>query len=194
MKKLFVAAMSAIFCLSISTANAIEAPNHEGDINVNIHAGFQPGMGVSASADYVLINSWWKGHFTIGGYASINSYTTDNYRNEYINNVYVETDRSHLATLVAVRATYGLNITKEFEVHAGFYTGPCFHTWKDEASGNGYKLEGERESEVKFIPAGAIAGCRYYFTSNFAVSAELNFSDYGDCSASYINVGVSLKL
>lgn len=186
MKKLFVAAMSAIFCLSISTANAIEAPNHEGDINVNIHAGFQPGMGVSASADYVLINSWWKGHFTIGGYAGLNRYTD---KDLYDNNHKTNYDYIVNSTIIAVRATYGLNITKEFEVHAGFYTGPCFYT-----SEKKYNNGKDKDNGVEFIKAGAIAGCRYYFTSNFAVSAELNFSDYGDCSASYINVGVSLKL
>ena len=69
MKKVFMLVMVAFMTLAMSqTAQAIENPNAKGSSVLGIHAGYYPGFGFNATYDYTLINSWWKGHFTVGGY------------------------------------------------------------------------------------------------------------------------------
>ena len=43
-KGLLVAAAAAMLCFGAQSASAIEAPNHEGDVNLNAHFGFVPGI------------------------------------------------------------------------------------------------------------------------------------------------------
>lgn len=179
-KGLLVAAVAAMLCFGAQNASAIEAPNHEGDFNLNAFVGFWPGVGANVSGDYVLVNSWWQGHFTIGAYIGFNS-TTDSY---------THWDYKYSNISIMPRATYGLNITDKFEVHAGAMTGPCYRLWTVKYDKE-YKAIGSKDYDDHEVTLdwGGIAGCRYFLTDNFALSAELNYSAY----MSWINLGVSLK-
>ena len=68
-KGLLVAAVAAMMCFGAQNASAIEAPNHEGDFNLNLMGGFlseySGGIGASVSGDYVLVNSWYSSYLTL---------------------------------------------------------------------------------------------------------------------------------
>lgn len=179
-KNLIVAAMAAVLTLGASTASAIEAPNHEGTFNLNAHIGFVPGIGANVSGDYVLVNSWWKGHFTVGGIVGFNR------DKDKFNGFGYKYEQIYSNLSIMARATYGLNITDKFEVHAGAASGPCFRSWKYEW--HGYDASKDDDKDVVFDGAG-IAGCRYFVTDNLALSAEL----IGGLHMSYLNLGVSFK-
>ncbi len=168
--------------LSIQNASAIEAPNHEGDFNLNAHVGFlseySGGIGASVSGDYVLVNSWWKGHFTVGGYIAYNTSKDDGYGYDIKYNNFA----------IMARATYGLNITDKFEVHAGYMIGPIFHSWKYEWD-TGYTATSKDDNETVFNYATFIAGCRFYLSDNIALSAEATYGLH----LTYLNLGVSFK-
>lgn len=160
MKKVFMLAMVAFMTLTLSQkAFAIENPNPKGTKVLGIHAGGYPGFCANATFDYTLVDSWWKGHFTVGGYVGFTHYSYWNY----------------MAAMP--RATYGLNITKDFEAHAGLMAGYAF-----------WSYDGFHGDFVQ----GEIIGCRYYFTPKFGVEAEMNYiwPQY----MSYFNVGVTIKL
>ena len=165
-------AMVAFMTLSMSQkAQAIEDPNPKGTKIVGIRAGYYPGFGANVVGDYTLVDSWWKGHFTVGGYVGFNSrtYGYETYHWNYSN------------FAVMPRATYGLNITKEFEVHAGVMAGLCLSHWPSDYTG--------KKNEIHFIH-GELVGCRYMFTPKFGVEAELIYTGY----MSYFNAGITLKL
>lgn len=181
-KGLLVAAVAAMLCFGARSASAIEAPNHEGDVNLNAHFGFVPGIGANVSVDYVLVNSWWEGHFTIGGFGGFNqdrdTYTGVGYKYEQV--------YSNIS--VMARATYGLNISDIFEVHAGAMTGPCFRSWKYEVKDGTYTFNDADDKEVTIDGAGFV-GCRLFVSDGFALSAEI----IGGAYESYFNLGVSFK-
>ncbi|MBR6083364.1 MAG: outer membrane beta-barrel protein [Salinivirgaceae bacterium] len=183
-KGLLVAAAAAMLCFGAQNASAIEAPNHEGDFTLNIQGGFlseySGGIGASVSGDYVLVNSWWKGHFTVGGFGEFNHSKDDL--------GWVGYDIKYTNIAVMARATYGLNITDKFEVHAGAMTGPVFHSWKYQWKDDGKKVELDDDKSVDFGGAG-VAGCRFFLSDNFALTAELIAGTH----LTYFNAGVSLK-
>lgn len=179
-KSLLVAAMATVLCLGASNASAIEAPNHEGDFNLNAHIGFVPGIGANVSGDYVLVNSWWKGHFTVGGYVGFNA------RTKSYSSIYYKYDEKWTHFSIQARATYGLNITDKFEVHAGAGCGPCFRSWKYEVNEGTWDDEDDKDIVIDAV---GIAGCRYFVTDKLALSAELIGGSY----MSYMNLGVSFK-
>lgn len=182
-KGLLVAAAAAMLCFGAQSASAIEAPNHEGDFSLNAHVGFLPGVGANISGDYVLVNSWWKGHFTIGGFLGFNR---DDDEYHYADWKY---ERIYSNFSIMARATYGLNITDKFEVHAGAATGPCFRSWKYEWHGHDHSWYTDDKDKETVLDWAGIAGCRFFVTDNLALSAELNYSAY----MSYLNLGVSFK-
>lgn len=185
-KGLLVAAVAAMMCFGAQNASAIEAPNHEGDFNLNVMGGCltgyakELGLGASVSGDYVLINSWWKGHFTVGGFVDYNTtkIADDDYWNVYYNNF-----------SIMARATYGLNITDKFEVHAGAMSGPVFYSakWKKEKDGSSWEPSDDKSTN---FDGAFVAGCRYFFTDSFAVTSELI---EGIEHHTLFNVGVSFK-
>ena len=185
-KGLFVAAVAAMMCFGVQKASAIEAPNHEGDFTLNIQGGlfseYDGGMGVNVSGDYVLVNSWWKGHFTVGGFVGT-SMSKDQYK--YEGKKYWECRYTNFALMA--RATYGLNITDIFEVHAGAMTGPIFHNWKYKYE-NGITVDHEDDHEFIFSGAG-VAGIRFFLSDNFAITSEI----IGGPHLTYFNAGISLK-
>lgn len=176
MKKILL--LSAVAFLMLATsfkAQAIEDPNPKGTVVLGAQVGFLPGIGASVFGDYVLVDSWWKGHFTVGGEMLYRHYgrilTGYDYRYSYNDFAF------------AARATYGLNITSNFEVHAGVLTGVGLSTW-------GWNYEGDHDhsSHVGFC-YGGLAGARYFFTESFGATAEVQYSGYGP----YTNVGVVFK-
>ena len=145
-KFVMIAAMAMV---SYSASAELEPQWSKGTMMVNAAIGVQP-FGVTASVDYVLVDEWWKGHFTVGGEFDFSV----PYKHE-------------TAIGVTPRATYGLNITPEFEVHVTAETGFGFRTWQ--------YWNGERDVKDTdtFILWGGFAGCRYFFTDNLAVLAEI---------------------
>lgn len=172
MKKIVAILAVAVLAMSAAfSAKAIEDPWVKGTKVAGVQVGFLPGIGGSAYFDYVLVDSWWKGHFTVGGEILYRHWSTG-----YSDYVYNYNDFGF-----APRATYGLNITNQFEVHAGVLAGIGVSTW-------GWSDEHHKESSFGLC-YGGLAGIRYFFTDSFALSAEVQYSGYGQ----YANVGVAFK-
>lgn len=122
MKKIIaILAVAIIGMQTASNANAIEPQWSKGTTLGGIMAGIDPWylleydvfyFGGIGFVDYVLVDSWWKGHFTVGGQVG------------YIGGAVSGLHWSSFAA--APRVTYGLNITDKFEVHAGVNTGLAF--------------------------------------------------------------------
>ena len=180
-KGLLVAAAAAMLCFGAQNASAIEAPNHEGDFFLNIQGGmfseYNGGLGANISGDYVLVNSWWKGHFTIGGFVGT-SVSNDKHNWGKV---------SYTNFSIMARATYGLNITDRFEVHAGAMTGPLYHSWKYKYE-SGYTVDKEDDHEFVFSGAG-VAGIHFMLSDSFALTSEF----IGGPHQTYFNAGISLK-
>ena len=141
--------IAAMAMASYSASAELEPQWSKGTMMVNAAIGVQP-FGGTVSLDYVLVDEWWKGHFTVGGEFDFSV----PYKHE-------------TAIGITPRATYGLNITPEFEVHVTAETGFGFRTWQ--------YWNGERDVKDTdtFILWGGFAGCRYFFTDNLAVLAEI---------------------
>ena len=141
--------IAAMAMASYSASAELEPQWSKGTMMVNAAIGVQP-FGGTVSLDYVLVDEWWKGHFTVGGEFDFSV----PYKHE-------------TAIGITPRATYGLNITPEFEVHVTAETGFGIRSWK--------YWNGERDVKTtdSFILWGGFAGCRYFFTENLAVLAEI---------------------
>ena len=141
--------IAAMAMASYSASAELEPQWSKGTMMVNAAIGVQP-FGGTVSLDYVLVDEWWKGHFTVGGEFDFSV----PYKHE-------------TAIGVTPRATYGLNITPEFEVHVTAETGFGIRSWQ--------YWNGERDVKTtdSFILWGGFAGCRYFFTENLAVLAEI---------------------
>lgn len=170
MKKVLLLLAVAFLTLATSfKAQAIEDPNPKGTLVLGIRCNMEPGyhyfaVGANVVGDYTLINHWWKGHFTVGGYIGSNFY-------------------SHTAHFTFMpRATYGLNITNDFEVHVGVMTGLGVRHLSSDYYTDGYQRV--------YFSHGEVAGCRYFFTPNIGVEAEVGYV----YTMGYFNVGLSIKL
>lgn len=150
-KFVMIAAMAMV---SYSASAELEPQWSKGTAMVNAAIGVEP-FGGTVSVDYVLVDEWWKGHFTVGG--------------EFDFSVPY---KHGTAIGITPRATYGLNITPEFEVHVTAETGFGFRTWQ--------YWNGERDVKTSdtFVLWGGFAGCRYFFTENLAVLAEIGGEDF----------------
>lgn len=150
-KFMMIAAMAMV---SYSASAELEPQWSKGTMMVNAAIGVQP-FGGTVSLDYVLVDEWWKGHFTVGGEFDFSV----PYKHE-------------TAIGITPRATYGLNITPEFEVHVTAETGFGIRSWQ--------YWNGERDVKTtdSFILWGGFAGCRYFFTENLAVLAEIGGEDW----------------
>lgn len=187
MKKVFMLVMVAIMTLAVSQkAQAIEDPNPKGTVVVGLRAGFFPGFGSSATVDVTAVDQWWKGHFTVGAYTGFNVSLLHRYQNVY----YDYTERT-LNFGNMLRAAYGLNITKDFEVHAGVMLGAALrHYTRTYEYHDGWHGEVDYHPDNEWVFChGEFVGARYYFTPNFGVEAEVNYSNY----MSYLNVGFTFK-
>ena len=150
-KFVMIAAMAMV---SYSASAELEPQWSKGTTMINAGIGVQP-FGGTVSLDYVLVDEWWKGHFTVGGEFDFSV----PYKHE-------------TAIGITPRATYGLNITPEFEVHVTAETGFGIRSWQ--------YWNGERDVKTtdSFILWGGFAGCRYFFTENLAVLAEIGGEDW----------------
>ncbi|MBR3937898.1 MAG: hypothetical protein IKJ66_08235 [Bacteroidaceae bacterium] len=146
--------IAAMAMASYSASAELEPQWSKGTMMVNAAIGVQP-FGGTVSLDYVLVDEWWKGHFTVGGEFDLSV----PYKHE-------------TAIGITPRATYGLNITPEFEVHVTAETGFGIRSWQ--------YWNGERDVKTtdSFILWGGFAGCRYFFTENLAVLAEIGGEDW----------------
>ena len=177
MKKLIsIIAVAAIALTASFSAKAIEDPDAVGTIKAGARVGLYPGIGSNVSVDYVLVDSWWKGHFTIGAFTGFKLYfiSGDNY--SYRDNYFS----------IMPRATYGLNITDKFEVHAGAMSGVYFFKQKSKIEGS-YTIKGKDRSTG--FDYGTFVGCDYFFSGAIGVTAELGYFS----SMPYTNVGLVLK-
>ena len=146
--------IAAMAMASYSASAELEPQWSKGTMMVNAAIGVQP-FGGTVSLDYVLVDEWWKGHFTVGGEFDFSV----PYKHE-------------TAIGITPRATYGLNITPEFEFHVTAETGFGIRSWQ--------YWNGERDVKTtdSFILWGGFAGCRYFFTENLAVLAEIGGEDW----------------
>lgn len=175
MKKLFAIFLALGLCAGSAMANDLAPQDPVGTFTGAIHAGFAPGFGLNATGDYVIVDEWWQGHFTIGGYVGFNrrTYNYNSWKDSYSN------------FDVLARATYGLNISENLEVHVGAMVGPGFrHNVERYADGtvdHNYNHFG--------IDTGGVLGVRFFFSDSFALSAELNYTSW----MSYLNIGIAKK-
>ena len=173
MKKIIALLSVAIIAMSSAfQAKAIEDPWEKGTIVAGAMFGYYPGIGGALTGDYVLVDSWWMGHFTVGAQVNFRYWA-------------ISPNYSYNDFALAPRATYGLNITDKFEVHAGAMAGLGFRKWVYVST---YSEEVDRNHQFGMC-VGGLAGVRYFFTPNFGIAAEFNYSDYGPFS----NVGVTFK-
>ncbi|MBR5651261.1 MAG: hypothetical protein IKX38_03095 [Bacteroidales bacterium] len=177
MKKIFMLALVALMTLAMGQkAQAIENPNPKGTLVIGLRGGYYPGYGANVVADYTLVDHWWKGHFTVGAYAGYNarSYHWTYYTSRYSN------------IAIMPRVSYGLNITKQFEVHAGVMLGVNMQL--DRWVYDSPNIDNERYTYFNFAH-GEFVGARYFFTEKFGAEVELVYSGY----QSYFNAGVTFK-
>ena len=182
MKKIFILALfTTLTVFSCFKAQAIDPPFSQGTIIANANIGFLPGIGVNASGEYVLVDYWWQGHFAVGGYAGYNIRTFKNGDNRHW----------YSCTSVMPRVSYGINITEDFETHAGMMMGFCYRTtsW--------HTLDWDEmdfRASFMFEMAG-FAGARYRITDYLYANAEFvfcsNFSYLDGIRPPYLNVGLS---
>ena len=150
---------------SAFNANAIEPQWTKGTSVGAANIGFGVGtIGAEASFDYVVVDTWWKGHFTVGAQIDFASWHRTNY-----------TDLSAMP-----RATYGLNITDNFEVHVGVATGFGIDRYKY-PDGDIYKSFYFAHSEF--------TGLRFFLTDSFGLSAEVGYTT----NMPYARAGVAFK-
>ena len=113
MKKIIaILAVVVIGMSAVSNANAIEPQWSKGTTIVSILGGVDPlytdlglAFGGIGAVDYVLVDSWWKGHFTVGGQIGF------------------EANKWWKTFSASPRVTYGLNLSEKFEVHVGYAAG-----------------------------------------------------------------------
>ena len=159
MKKFFVVLMLA--CCAGSAA--LHAQEMRKGMNLgNVGVGFVDGIGLNASYDYGLVDTWGPGVFTVGGFVGFDtwSYNRDIRRTEFY---------------FAPRATYRYAINRSFEVYGAAMLGSYIVSYSEQKD-NSYRA-------VLFVTG----GCRYSFTRNLSVFAELGFN------VSILNGGLSFS-
>ena len=128
MKKIIAILAVVVVAMSLSTkANAIEDQWSKGTMVASVLGGIDPfysylAFGGIGAFDYVLVDSWWKGHFTVGGQVGF------------------EANRYWKVLSAGPRATYGLNLTEKFEVHVGIAAG-YYHDFSGWVYGHFYTNE-----------------------------------------------------
>lgn len=185
-----LAAMLFLSLVFASPAFAIEDPNPKGSLSVGLIAGprtsgclelyiddfelgskggFMLGIEPMLTADYVLVDSWWKGHFTVG--AMLGGYK--------LGTMGGGEKRYHSAFVIAPRVMYGLNLSKKFEVHAGFIASLAFRSCS---------VHLEDDEGLDFMP-GPVTGVSFKLTDKLALTADLNLCAYTPLAS----VGVSFQ-
>jgi len=151
MKKSFKFLAVAAMAFFSMNASALEPQWSKGTMIGNAQIGLEP-FGAAVSLDYVLVDEWCQGHFTVGGEINV-----------------ADWGKNCNAIGVTPRCTYGLNITNEFEVHAIVGLGVTNYNYKD--------LNDKRNHSMRTLST-EMVGCRYFFTDAIAVNAEVGYSNY----------------
>lgn len=146
-----ILAVAALAMISYSASAELAPQYSKGTMMANVEFGVAPGFGGSISLDYVLFDNWWKGHFSVGGEIDM-----------------AKPYKYDTTFGVSPRATYGLNITDQFEVHAMAEMGFGFRKYDD----------GVVADNHTFIVHSEMVGCRFFFTDSFAVMAETGYSNW----------------
>ena len=186
MKKVVLLVLVAFMTLAMGQkAQAIEDPNPTGTLVIGARAGIFYGYGANFVADYTVVDYWWKGHFTVGAYTGFNWNP---------NPYYIELHERRPGFwnwALMPRATYGINIIEDLEIHAGVMAGFCVQHWPSE-----YHLE---DPNRFLFTHGEFVGARYMFLDNFGVEAEIIYSSnfgrrgYDPYGMSYFNVGFTYQ-
>lgn len=162
MKKFFVV-LVAICTIGIGMSHAQEMKKGMSLFNVGL--GFVPGWGLNVSYDYGIVDKWGPGIFTVGGFVGFSNWGESVYTSDYRATEFV----------FAPRATYRYAINNSFEVYAtamlgAYYIKDSYETYDNDHTG---------------VYFGTTAGCRYSFTKNLSVFAEIGYN------VTYLNGGLS---
>ena len=125
----------------------------------NVGLGFVPGVGINASFDFGLVDDWGPGIFTVGGYAGFGTRERTHGNVGFRENTFA----------FAPRATYRYAIDRSFEVYGTAMLGALIQSYSKTLP------NGSNGKSGLFF--GSAAGCRYTFTGNFSVFAEVGYSD-----------------
>ena len=161
-------------------AKAIEDPYQKRTILAGVHFAALPGIGTTAYGEYVIVDSWWKGHFSVGaqfGYNRRYVRTFDVEMGDLFDFSVVSEKTKWNYYAITTRANYGLNITEQFEVHAGVLLGVGLTSTKEVP-----------ETGVGFAWGGTM-GLRYFFTDFLGGAFELQYTGYSP----FINIGLTFK-
>lgn len=152
MKKIVYVIVAVVALLAgTSRAEAIEPQFAKGTMIGAMNLGIDwARLGANVTFDYVLVDSWWKGHFTVGGEMDFSHWTNISENN----------------FCIMPRATYGLNITDAFEVHVGLAEGLGFWNYPDT------KTKGTSLSSSEFV------GLRFFLNDSFGFSAEAGYANF----------------
>lgn len=166
-------AVAALAMVSYSASAELAPQWTKGTMVVNATIGAEP-TGANVSVDYVLVDEWWKGHFTVGGDLGLSNRKYNNLideKNNYIG--------------LTPRATYGLNITDKFEVHVVAGLGTIYNRWS-------YKdaMDNKVSNSEWYVYHTELAGCRFFFTDGIAVTAEMGYAN----NMPDFRVGLTFKL
>ena len=144
MKRFFI--ILTVLCIVGINSVCAQPMQKDGGL-LNIGLGFLPGAGVNFSYDHGLIDQWGDGIFTVGGLIGFQSRRTFG---EIDDHTFVFTPR----------ATYRYAINNDFEVYASAMLG--FQIYK----------VADKYNAADF--SGITAGCRYTFSGNISVFAEVS--------------------
>ena len=83
MKKLIVTLLVVVAAMAAPySAKAIEDPFQKGTLLFGLQAGYYPYFGGNVYGDCVIVDSWWKGHFTVGAQIGVMGY--NGYKHAYL--------------------------------------------------------------------------------------------------------------
>ena len=161
-RTLIIAALSSLF-YGAHAEPAGQWP--QGTMIANVNVGFfNIDRGMTASLEYVLLDDVWKGQFSVGveGGVSVSNNLTGT---EYHNGMIQDIDwRKSINVCMTPRATYGVNVTDQFEVHATGGMGIIMMEYPD------------RDESLPNIAFNLMMGCRYFFMENIAFMTEVGYS------------------
>lgn len=189
MKKFFAILLTASVSMVLaSPIRAIEDQDPVGTLTVGAHMLAVPGFGFNVFGDYVLVDSWWIGHFTVGAQLAYNAYSASNTTSAM---GLTMTTHYHASRFIFTpRATYGVNILPQLEVHAGFLAGLGYEDCRATVTSGNVTTATETEPGPGIrLVVGNILGARYFFTDTFGASLELNYANY----MPWVNAGVAFR-
>ncbi|MBQ7459513.1 MAG: hypothetical protein IJS70_10125 [Bacteroidales bacterium] len=189
MKKTITIAFCALAMALISTnLSAVEDPDPRGSLRVGAHLGPDFVIGMSSgltigpalylTGDYVLVDSWWIGHFTVG--AALGG--------THVGNIKMDSGVETRTNLfIAPRATYGINLSDRIELHIGLVSGPYLN--HDQVRLNDGTKKYDHPLNFRW-DVGGLFGARFSLNDRFGLSAEFNTASFHP----YLSVGAVYRL